>query len=198
MRSISVRTSSGWTPQAGDRNSHSLGPRLPCSASRASRPVRNSVAGPSSPVRRSGSPSSPASKAAVSSAESATRRLRSHMAKLGAADATPPRPPAIRRSSPGLPRPRAMAVMAPIVTEAAALTSPCVANTRANTGIISRMRATNPASDAVPRSGRAATSASTSATCSSSRGNSVAVIQENMRPSTLATISGSSSLGRGT
>ena len=91
-----------------------------------------------------------------------------------------------------------MAVMAPIVTEAAALTSPCVAKTRANTGIISRMRATSSVSDAVPRSGRASTSASTSTTCSSMAGHSVAVIQENMRPSTLATIAGSSSLGRGT
>ena len=135
IRSTRVRTRSGWVPHAGERNSHSLGPRLPCSASRTSRPAGKSTAGSPRPSRRLWSPSVPASKAAVNSSELATWRLRSHMAKLGAADTTPPSPPAMRRSSPGLPRPRAMAVMAPIVTEAAALTSPGVAKTRAIGGL---------------------------------------------------------------
>ena len=98
IRSISASTSSGWVPQAGERNSHSLGPRLPCASSRSSSPAKNPAAASPSPTSRPWSPSTPASKAAVNSAEAVTCRLRSHMAKLGAADATPPSPPAIRRS----------------------------------------------------------------------------------------------------
>ena len=174
MRSMIASGSDGSVPHTSQAISHSLGPRGPCLARNAPKAERNASV-PVAAANRSTRPGTPSSNSAPSRGSDRTRRLRSHRAKDGSAESTPPSPPRSANAFEGSPRRRRQSwrrTSSPM--PAPPVMTRWTVKSLLNMGSASTAAAASSSSVAVATSGRVARHRSTSRIPASRSGRSVA------------------------